>query len=266
MIKPQSWTTREEALLLINAYLDGELDAAAAVEVERRMSADATLQAEYQRLLNLRTTIASGIGKDQASAALLARVAAIAGPDRAAAPSVKMPARRFDWRQMAAAALIAAFVGSGATYLTLRPEPASGAVAAIVAGHQRALLAAAPLDVASSDRHTVKPWFDGKLALSPHVIDLAPQGFPLIGGRVEVFNGQALPVLVYRRRGHLLSVAALPEPGGKDDGAPARATTRDGYAIRVWRATDFVYYAVADLPTGEFDDFVTSWRKQAAAE
>jgi anti-sigma factor RsiW len=266
MIKPQSWTTREEALLLINAYLDGELDAAAAVEVERRMSADAALEAEYRRLLNLRATIASSIGKDQASGALRARIAAIAGPDTVAVPSVEARARRFDWRQMAAAALVAAFVGSGATYVTVRPQPVSGEVAAIVAGHQRALLAAAPVDVASSDRHTVKPWFDGKLALSPHVIDLAAQGFPLVGGRVEVFEGQALPVMVYRRRGHLLSVAARPEPGGKDDGAPARAATRDGYAVRVWRASDFVYYAVADLPADEFDGFVASWRKQAAAE
>jgi anti-sigma factor RsiW len=268
MIKPQSWTSREEALLLINAYLDGELDAAAAVEVERRMGADATLQAEYDRLLNLRTRIASGIGKDHASDVLRARIAAIAGPDEPAlaARPAKTLARRFDWRQMAAAMLIAAFLGSGASYLVLQSEMASDEVVGIVAGHQRALLAAAPVDVASTDRHTVKPWFDGKLALSPRIVDLAAEGFPLIGGRVEVLKGQAVSVLVYRRRDHLVSVVAAPKRGGKDDGASARATTRDGYGLRIWRGSDFVYYAVADLPAEELDSFVASWRQQAARE
>jgi len=268
MIKPQSWTSREEALLLINAYLDGELDAAAAVEVERRMGADATLQAEYDRLLNLRTRIVAGIGKDQASDALRVRIAAIAEPDMAPAPgrSVKAVARRFDWRQMAAAMLIAASLGSGASYFVLQLDMASDEVASIVAGHQRALLAAAPVDVASTDRHTVKPWFDGKLALSPRIVDLAAEGFPLIGGRVEMLKGQAVPVLVYRRRAHLVSVVATPEHGGKDDGASGRIATRDGYAVRVWRGSDFVYYAVADLPAEELDSFVASWRQQAARE
>jgi anti-sigma factor RsiW len=267
MIKPQAWTSREEALLLINAYLDGELDAGAAVEVERRMEADATLKAEYDRLLRLRTTIASGIGRDRASEALRERIAAIAGPaEQRNVPPVARAAPRFDWRQMAAAMLIAACLGSASTYLALQPDASSRDVAAIIAGHQRALLAAAPVDVASSDRHTVKPWFDAKLALSPHIVDLAASGFPLIGGRIDVLKGKTVPVLVYQRRAHLISVIATPEPGGKDDGSTTLSATRDGYALRGWRGRDFAYYAVADLPPDEFNAFVDAWRKAARAE
>ena len=270
MIKPQSWSSREEALLLVNAYLDGELDAAAAVEVERRMGADATLKAEYERLLGLRTTIASRLMKDRASDALRSRIAAIAEPNvtvmqRPAQQTSRAP-RHFEWRQMAAAGLIACFLGSGATWLVLQQSGSAGDVAAIIADHQRSLLAAAPVDVVSTDQHTVKPWFDSKLALSPRIVDLASDGFPLVGGRVEVLGGQAVPVLVYKRRAHLISVVAVPKAGGNDDGRFALAATRDGYVVRSWRGRDFTYYAVADLAPEELDGFVASWRKQATAE
>ena len=167
---------------------------------------------------------------------------------------------------MAAAALLACSLGSTATYIAVQPSATSRDVAAIVAGHQRALLAAAPVDVASTDQHTVKPWFDSKLALSPHIIDLASSGFPLVGGRVDVLKGQAVPVLVYQRRRHLISVIAVPKPGGIDDDAFTLSSTRDGYAVRGWRGRDFVYYAVADLSPEEIDGFVASWRKAAASE
>jgi anti-sigma factor RsiW len=231
------------------------------------MTTDATLKAEYERLVRLQTVVAKSVGKDRASDALRASIAGIAGPEAVAGASpAPRAARRFAWRQMVAAALIALFLGSSATYLLLQEDAASREVAAIVAGHQRALLAAAPVDVASSDRHTVKPWFDAKLALSPHIVDLAASGFPLIGGRVDVLKGQAVPVLVYRRRGHLISVVAVPAAGGKDDGTTSMTATRDGYGLRGWRGRDFAYYAIADLPPQELDEFVASWRKQAGTE
>ena len=173
MNNPPSWAAREEALLLLNAYLDHELDAAAVLDVERRVGADTTLKAEYDRLLELRTALASHLTKDRASDALRQRVAAIAAPSRPATASMPRSPRRYDWRQMAAAAIIAACLAGGGTYLGMRHAAPTNEIAAIVAGHQRALLATEPFDVASSDRHTVKPWFDSKVALSPQVIDLS---------------------------------------------------------------------------------------------
>ena len=264
MIKPKFWSSREDVLLLVNAYLDGELDAAAAIEVERRINADASLKAEYDRLVSLRKTIASRLAKDEASEALRSRIAGIAPLAGSGAASAKTEARSFDWRQMAAAILIASCLASGATYLVLKPSSSSQEIAAIVAGHQRALLAAAPVDVASSDRHTVKPWFDGKLALSPRIIDLASSGFPLLGGRVDVIDGQAVPVLVYRHDKHIISVTAVPKGIAGDDHAGSGRSTRNGYAVRWWPGRDFVYYAVSDIAQDEFDAFLAAWHKDAA--
>jgi anti-sigma factor RsiW len=162
---------------------------------------------------------------------------------------------------MAAAAVLAATVTAGGMYGYLRPNPHTNEIAAIVADHQRALLAAAPFDVASSDRHTVKPWFDSKLALSPQVVDLSSDGFPLAGGRVEVLDGKGVPVLVYHRRAHVISVVAVPRAGQRATTEPSLATTNDGYAVIQWHGRDFDYTVVSDLAENELNEFVTRWRE-----
>jgi anti-sigma factor RsiW len=279
MNKPPSWTSREESLLLLNAYLDDELDAASVLDVERRVDSDAALKAELTRLRELRDAFTAHVIKDRASDAFRARIAAIADPaavtsrpSSVATMRSKPPARlqaapgarRTDWRQMAAAAAIAAVLASLGTYAGLQQTASKGEIAEIVAGHQRALLATAPFDVASSDRHTVKPWFDGKLAVSPLVIDLSEAGFPLIGGRVDVVDGHAVPTSVYKRRAHVISLTAVPKPGSKDDGSPLKRTTRDGYTLLTWPGRDFTYSAVSDVAPNELEEFATRWRTGAA--
>ena len=267
MNKPTSWSTREESLLLLNAYLDGELDAASILEVERRIGTDAALQAELARLAELRNAFATHVGKDRASAALRKRLAAIAEPADvrpATRTRAKSDLRSFDWRQMAAAAAVAAVLASAGTYVGLQQTATNGGVAEIVAGHQRALLATSPFDVASSDRHTVKPWFDSKLAVSPQIVDLAEAGFPLVGGRVDVVDGHAVPTSVYKRREHVISLTAVPKPGSKDDGAPATRATRDGYSLLTWPGRDFTYAAVSDVAPNELEEFASRWRSGAS--
>jgi len=267
MNKPPSWTSREESLLLLNAYIDNELDAASVLDVERRIGADATLKAELARLIELRNALSAHVGKDRASDALRRRVAAIAGaPKIGATPSARAPLRNFDWRQMAAAAALAAFLAGAGTYLGMRQGAGASEIAEIVAGHQRALLATAPFDVASSDRHTVKPWFDSKLAVSPQIVDLTEAGFPLVGGRVDVVDGRPVPTIVYRRREHVISLTAVPKPGSKDDGAPPAQATRDGYSLLVWPGRDFSYSAVSDVAAGELQEFAAQWRRGATAK
>ncbi len=265
MSKPPSWTAREESLLLLNAYLDHELDAAAVLDVERRISADATLKAEYDRLLQLRTALASHLTKDRASDALRQRIAAIAAPSRprcctlaALDPQLRLAAdgRRRGHRRSAwpAAARIS----------TLRQVAPANEIAAIVAGHQRALLATAPFDVASSDRHTVKPWFDSKLALSPQVLDLSDAGFPLAGGRVDVVDGKAVPAIVYRRRAHVISVIAIPQPGDKDSWRAADTGRRE-MAIRYSAGPDTIS-SIGRYLTCRRASLANSWRAGAAKQ
>lgn len=262
MIKPPSWAARDDALLLVTAYLDGELDAAAILDVEQRMSADATLKAEYDRLVELRKSITEHVPKTMASGEFRRRIENIsdAASRQTTAPK---PGRNIAWRQMAAAAVVAACLASGGTYLSLREAAPSVEFAAIVAGHRRALLAPAPFEVASSDRHTVKPWFDSKLALSPKVADLSDAGYPLVGGRVDDISGTKVPAIVYKRREHVVSVIAIPNPGGGDTGAAPSRATRDGYVVLAWRGQDFNYAAVSDVAESELQDFVTRWRAEA---
>ncbi len=276
MNKPSSWSSREESLLLLNAYLDNELDAASVLDVERRLAADPALRAEHDHLTQLRKALSTHLTKDRASDDLRKRIAAIADapvvepqkPNVVALPprSVRTFASPSDWRHMAAAAMLAAAITAGGMYGMLRQNFAANEIASIVADHQRALLAAAPFDVASSDRHTVKPWFDSKLALSPQVIELASDGFPLAGGRVEVIDGKPVPVLVYRRRAHVISVVAEPRASQKGTTDPSLAATRDGYFVIQWHGRDFDYTVVSDLAENELNEFVTCWRQAARDE
>jgi anti-sigma factor RsiW len=267
MIKPASWTSREEALLLLNAYLDNELDAASVLDVERRISSDAALKAELARLVDLHTALASHVTKDRAPDALRRRIAAIADAPRVSvASSTRVPLRRFDWRQIAASAVLAACLASTGTYFSLRQTAPASEIAEIVAGHQRSLLATAPFDVASSDRHTVKPWFDGKLAVSPQIVDLSDSGFPLVGGRVDVVDGRPVPTMVYRRREHLISLTAIPKPGSKDNGQLSTRATLDGYSLLLWPGRDFKYSAVSDLAENELEEFAARWRQGAVTK
>ena len=254
---------------MVNAYLDSELDPAATLDVERRIRTDATLKAEYDRLVNLRQAIATHVPKNAASAELHRRIVDIGGPATRTELSVR-PVRRaaksFDWRQMAAAVVIAASLASGVTYLGLRPSSQMASVAAIVGSHQRALLAAEPYDVASSDRHTVKPWFDSKLALSPRVVDLASAGFPLAGGRIDTIDRKSVPALVYHRREHIISVIAIPRLGDNHSGYALTHASKDGYTLLGWQAPDFDYYAVSDVAEGDLEAFVSQWRTDTTSK
>ena len=261
MSKPATWTTREEALLLINAYADGELDAAAVLDIERRMAADASLRAEYDQPMQLRTKLAGHLRAERASTDLRQRVAAIPSRPRSVPrPSVVLDPR---WMRLAAAVVLSAAIASTLTYVLVRPAANADLLSAMVSGHRRALLAATPFDIASSDRHTVKPWMDAKLALSPPIIDLAAKGFPLVGGRVEVVDERPVPTLVYMRRGHLISVVAVPHhAAGRTPDVPQK-DMRDGYTTISWEGTNFRLFAISDLAQAELAEFVTLWRAEA---
>jgi len=270
MTKPNSWSSREQSLLLLNAYLDNELDAASVLDVEQRLASDSALRVEHERLVQLRHALASHVVGERASDDLRRRIAAIADTPRAfnappdnVVPFTKRPARVYGWQHMAAAAALAAVLAGVGTFGLVREDLGSSEIAAIVTDHRRALLAVAPFDIASSDRHTVKPWFDSKLALSPQVFDLSSAGFPLAGGRVEILDGKPVPVLVYQRRAHVISVVAAPRGGQEKTSEPSRVSTHDGYSVIEWHGRDFDYFAVSDLAEPELVEFVQLWRQEA---
>jgi len=241
--------------LLVHAYLDGELDPAHALEIERRLAEDPALAAEHARVAALRRLIAERLPREEAPPGLARRIEAAIGAPAATARPPSLSSSRPSWRALAASVVLAACVASGSTWWVLRPGPAGTVADMVVSNHLRALMAPQPFDVASSDRHTVKPWFSGRIPEAPRVVDL--EGFPLVGGRVDVIGRVPVPTLVYRHRQHLISLSALPA-GALPSAAPSRAIA--GYNIVSWTDGGITYWAVSDLAAADLDGFAKAFR------
>jgi anti-sigma factor RsiW len=256
----------DDPTLLLHAALDGELDAAGMVAMERRLAADPALAAEYARLAALRAAIANRVPRARAPDALRARIVAMAQTPVAAKTAAPRRAWRFDARfgSLAASLMLGVVLGAGGFGL-IAPQTADNDVQqAIVAGFIRGRLSGQPVDVATSDRHTVKPWLAGKIAGATTVVDLKADGFPLVGGRVDVVGKTPIPTLVYQRREHQIALSELPG-SGQTSFEPRRAT-RDGFVLLDWEEGGRHFAAVSDLPPAELDTFAAAFRRAAAAE
>jgi anti-sigma factor RsiW len=245
-------TTPDDPRLLVHAYLDGELDPMHALEVERRLAADPALAAERAQVEALRRVIAERLPREAVPPGLARRIEAAVG---ARSPH---PSSHPSWRALAASVALAVFVSSGATWIALRPDSPGATADMIVASHIRALMAPQPIDVASSDRHTVKPWFNGRIAEAPRVVDLANEGFPLVGGRIDVIGHVPVPTLVYRHRAHLISLSAVPAGPAAITAAARRAVA--GYNVLTWTENGLAYWAVSDLAAADLDAFAKEFR------
>jgi anti-sigma factor RsiW len=127
----------------------------------------------------------------------------------------------------------------------------------VVASHIRSLLAAHLVDVASSNQHTVKPWFDGKVDFAPEVRDLAANGFPLVGGRLDYFNGKTVVALVYQRNKHPINLFIAPASANRS--SESSAMTRRGYNLIHWTRGEMDYWAVSDLNAEELHQFAAQF-------
>ena len=246
----------DNSVLLLHAYLDGELDPANALGFAERMRADPALAAEAKRIEALRRLIRERLPRESAPPDLRARIEASLGPKR--------PRIQPSWRALAASIALTAMVASSSTWFAVGSQRSNTTVDALVSDHIRALMAPQPTDVMSSERHIVKPWFNGRIPQSPRVVDLANQDFPLVGGRVDVINQLPVPTLVYRRRQHLISLTELPT-GGHFELAPAPRTI-GGYNLVRWTEDNKTYWAVSDLNIAELEKFAQLFRTTASVK
>jgi anti-sigma factor RsiW len=245
----------DDKLLRAQMALDGELDAVHQLDFDQALAQSPELAAEYAKLRALRETIRAHAPRDAAPAALRASIEALAAPTATAARAAATPPRvRVAWGSMAAAMVaVAALAGYWAGG---RSDDMT--TTALVAGYQRAALSGQQVDVVSEDRHTVKPWFTAHAPLGALVLDLASQGYPLIGGRLDVVGGKPVPTLVYRRGGHIIAVSEFPLSA--TDSGPSVV---DGFHIKRWRDSERAYVAVSDIEVAELDAFVAEFVKNA---
>lgn len=245
----------DEMHLLIQADVDGELLPAEAARVEAHLArcADcATLQA---RLLTLSTQIRQEVPSYPASASLQASLAA----RLAASAPVRPPVRRGGRFFVPGASFGAGFALAACLALLLFLPRAGDLQDAVVAAHIRALQPGHLMDVVSTDQHTVKPWFDGRLPFAPPVKDLAAEGYPLVGGRLDYLAGRTAAALVYRHGQHVINLFAWPSLGGQPT-LPASGNV-DGYNFVSLRQDGMMFWAVSDLNPTELAEFVRDWQR-----
>lgn len=165
------------------------------------------------------------------------------------------------WRglAMAASLLLAVALSSGITAYVVAPSPAEPIVQEVVADHVRSLMAEHLTDVASSDQHTVKPWFHGRLDYAPPVDDTAAKGFPLIGGRLDYVDHRPVAALVYHRDKHPINLFVFPSDG---PAGISRPIERNGFNILHWTEGGMTFWAVSDLNAAELEDFARLIRQQ----
>jgi anti-sigma factor RsiW len=239
--------------LLLQAALDDELDAKGMLDVAQKIAADPELAAEWELLQELRNVMRAEIRRDQVPNHLREKIAAVAAPKW----RPRVPPRP-TWFALAASVVVAAG-SSGISTRFLVGSTTTSFEESLVSDHMRALLAPQPVDIASSDRHEVKPWFGARLAASPTIVDLGDQGYTFVGGRIDVVHGTVAPTLVYQTRRHLISVTILPATKGA-----APSPSLRGFSIARWQDGDLAYWAVSDISRDDLESFIRAFRVRQA--
>jgi anti-sigma factor RsiW len=240
----------EEASKLLQAYVDGELDPAASLQLEAHLAENPAARAACERLRAISASVRDHADYHSAPAAFAARL-------RTAVPAApEDPARRAprgSWFKLTASLAGVAILASVITVGALRPDKDDVIAQDVFAGHVRATLAGHLTDVVSSDQHTVKPWMSSRLDYSPPVADLSAHGFQLAGGRLDYVGGRSVATLVYRRREHVIDVFVWP---AREDAA-VQAAWRDGFNFSHFARHGMNFWIVSDLNRNELNDFTS---------
>jgi anti-sigma factor RsiW len=240
-------------VLLTQADFDGELDAAHAAELAEHREGCAECQAAYDELSAVRVALRDAALYQTAPAALRQRLSA--ATTQRSGPAARAPRPR--WWTMPAAnfSLGAALAAAIALMISWTSEPAI--LDQVVDDHVRALQPGHLMDVVSTDRHTVKPWFEGRIDFAPPVKDLAEQKFPLTGGRLDVLNGRPIAALIYQHGTHPIDLLVWP---GANDAPNPTGSVHNGFNTVHWTQGGMTLWAVSDLERDQLDEFVRLWR------
>jgi len=262
----------EEAAKLMDGYLDRELDPITSQTIEQHLRecpkcdqaykihgslihAIGNATPYYKAPAELRERIQSSLRDEIAELPTrdVARDTQPLFPRRQPRPRAILWETSWNWLALAAAIIFAAIIALTLVPRLQRPGADQFLATQLIASHVRSLMANHLTDVASSDQHTVKPWLDAKLDFAPPVVDLAGEGFPLIGGRLDYLDNRPVAALVYQRRKHFINLFVWP---GKTGAArPTMAMSHEGYQLLHWADPDFNYWAVSDVNANDLQLF-----------
>ncbi|HKA18184.1 MAG TPA: anti-sigma factor [Blastocatellia bacterium] len=256
----------EETQSLIHAYMDAELDLVRSLELERHLRDCPVCSTGHENIQVLRGAVRELYY--QPPAHLQKRImSALRKEARSSHMNIGAEHKfsLWSWRPFyvaASLAFIAILSWSAIRLLSIRSENDLLA-REVIASHVRSLMAEHLADVMSSDRHTVKPWFNGKLDFSPPVQDLAEEGFPLVGGRLDYVGNRPVAALVYQRRQHYINLFVWPSTGGT---AGSSELSTQGYNVVRWNSPGMTVWIVSDLNKRELQDFSELMRSRFANE
>ncbi|MGC2084953.1 MAG: anti-sigma factor [Bradyrhizobium sp.] len=240
--------TCDEAEILLHALVDGELDAGHSSEVEAHVATCPRCTAELAAIRQMHDAVAGADLKYTAPPLLRKRIEAALPQPRAAVPS-----RRSILKGFAMGSAVSALAATGLVAILVNKDDQQLVEAEIVSAHLRSLQAGHLTDVISTDQHTVKPWFNGKLDVSPPVIDLTAQGFTLIGGRLDYVDARAIGAVVYKRRQHVINLFVAQTADTAQHAA--KMDTIQGFNIRRWGESGMKFWAVSDIGADELNEF-----------
>ena len=248
----------EESRPLIDFYLDGELDALRAAEFELHVRNCEACTPQIERASKLRAAIRESAPYFAAPPALKLKIRealrAEAGVKESKPPRTEAISAWWRWTTAAASLAAVALLAVIVTPIFHSRSAENQIAGEVLSSHVRSLMASHLTDVTSTDRHTVKPWFDGKIDFAPNVQDFAAQGYPLIGGRLDYIDHRTVAALVYQRRLHYINVFIWPTQSSTTTSAKPEA--REGYNILHWTQNGMAFWAVSDLNEIELDQFV----------
>ena len=253
---------------LLDAWVDNELDLRGSLEVEDHLAGCPACREQERSIRELQASARANLTRyplppgleGRLRAALRPEEPSVAAPEAAVSAPVPHRARRGrTWAALAPVAAAAAVLIVSAP--SLWPRPTGGSIEdAVIVAHVRSLLANHLTDVASSDQHTVKPWFQGKLDYSVSVTDFAAEGFPLVGGRLDYVEDAPAAALVYRRAQHVINLFVWPSRTAGDQ--PVQRLSRRGYSAYRWSRDGMSYWAVSDVNDADLKTFVELARRE----
>jgi anti-sigma factor RsiW len=256
--------TCDETEILLHALIDGELDAGHARDVETHVAACPACAEKLRAFRAMREAFAQAPLKEAAPAYLRNRIeaalavpaAAVSAPRQSWLASARASFRE-SWKNFfggfAVGTALSAAVAASLVIAVVRNDQNQQIAGDIVSAHLRSLQAGHLTDVISTDQHTVKPWFNGKLDVAPPVIDLTAQGFTLIGGRLDYVDARPIGAIVYRRRAHIINLFVAQT--ASTERRPAKIDAIQGFNIRSWSDRGLNYWAVSDIAADELAEF-----------